>query len=310
MMPTIQPSGEIILVEKITHRIYGLNGGDDGHKRAKDSQMKQLEWEKKESRLWLGGGRVGGLEGGKGTSSSTKPSSPSSSKTPSVHTWYESKLKEVNPINYRDLSSLSQCYSKLTSGIAVGDVVVMRHPNRDGTVCKRVLGLPGDIIIRPKKTSSQYYNSFSTMNQRQEQQQKRESHRDVMNVFQNDSDDEKRDKKYSNAKKNAAVDRTSNIISSSSFSCMPSLHNSSLIVIPNGHVWLEGDNSINSSDSRNYGPQPASLVVGKVLMRLWPFSGNALMVRGGCPVPPKGRPFTGSTRLPAGYDGQTIRNID
>ena len=42
------------------------------------------------------------------------------------------------------------------------------------------------------------------------------------------------------------------------------------IVVPDGHIWLQGDNESNSTDSRHYGPVPAALVTGTVLMRIWP----------------------------------------
>lgn len=38
--------------------------------------------------------------------------------------------------------------------------------------------------------------------------------------------------------------------------------------IPEGHVWLQGDNTKNSHDSRNYGPVPLGLLYGKVKARL------------------------------------------
>jgi hypothetical protein len=41
-------------------------------------------------------------------------------------------------------------------------------------------------------------------------------------------------------------------------------------IVPPGHLWIEGDNSNNSLDSRSYGTVPASLVIGKVVCRLWP----------------------------------------
>jgi len=41
-------------------------------------------------------------------------------------------------------------------------------------------------------------------------------------------------------------------------------------VVPDGHVWLEGDNPKNSRDSRSYGPVPLGLVDGKVIFKLWP----------------------------------------
>ncbi|XP_004067284.1 mitochondrial inner membrane protease subunit 1 isoform X1 [Oryzias latipes] len=40
--------------------------------------------------------------------------------------------------------------------------------------------------------------------------------------------------------------------------------------VPKGHVWLEGDNLTNSSDSRNYGPIPYALIRGRVCLKLWP----------------------------------------
>ncbi|GAM24731.1 hypothetical protein SAMD00019534_079060 [Acytostelium subglobosum LB1] len=42
--------------------------------------------------------------------------------------------------------------------------------------------------------------------------------------------------------------------------------------IPEGYVWVEGDNAKTSFDSRNYGPVPLSLVKGRVICRVYPFS--------------------------------------
>jgi signal peptidase I len=112
----------------------------------------------------------------------------------------------------------------------VGDVVVAYHPKRPGTVCKRVVGLPGDQVLKP---------------------------------------------------------------------------NGSILVVPDGHIWLEGDNAMNSSDSRSYGPLPAALVQGRVMARLWPLRGAAWMVRGARPVHSGSK--GGSTVLPAGYQGEHIR---
>lgn len=40
------------------------------------------------------------------------------------------------------------------------------------------------------------------------------------------------------------------------------------VVVPEGHVWLSGDNMGNSSDSRNFGPVPASLLRGRIVARV------------------------------------------
>ncbi|VDP94843.1 unnamed protein product [Echinostoma caproni] len=42
--------------------------------------------------------------------------------------------------------------------------------------------------------------------------------------------------------------------------------------VPSSHVWLEGDNSDHSLDSRNYGPVPTSRLEYRVLLRLWPLN--------------------------------------
>ncbi|XP_063992408.1 mitochondrial inner membrane protease subunit 1 [Diachasmimorpha longicaudata] len=41
-------------------------------------------------------------------------------------------------------------------------------------------------------------------------------------------------------------------------------------LIPEGHIWLEGDNSSNSADSRQYGPVPQGLVRARAICKVWP----------------------------------------
>ncbi|KAG2177280.1 hypothetical protein INT43_007937 [Umbelopsis isabellina] len=43
--------------------------------------------------------------------------------------------------------------------------------------------------------------------------------------------------------------------------------------VPDGHVWLSGDNLSNSNDSRTYGPVPYGLIRGRVFARVWPDPG-------------------------------------
>lgn len=42
------------------------------------------------------------------------------------------------------------------------------------------------------------------------------------------------------------------------------------IVVPKGHVWVEGDNIFNSKDSRNFGPVPYGLIQGRIFWRVLP----------------------------------------
>lgn len=38
--------------------------------------------------------------------------------------------------------------------------------------------------------------------------------------------------------------------------------------VPPGHVWLAGDNTSNSTDSRDYGPVPIAMIRGRVLAKV------------------------------------------
>jgi signal peptidase I len=40
--------------------------------------------------------------------------------------------------------------------------------------------------------------------------------------------------------------------------------------VPEGHVWLMGDNRTNSADSRVFGSVPVSEIKGRVIIRYWP----------------------------------------
>jgi len=44
----------------------------------------------------------------------------------------------------------------------------------------------------------------------------------------------------------------------------------SYMKVPEGHVWLQGDNISNSIDSRDYGPVPEAILSGRVLVRVRP----------------------------------------
>lgn len=92
--------------------------------------------------------------------------------------------------------------SVLTGDVARGDVVIARSPsNPRHTVCKRILGIGGDVIAVP------------------------------------------------NAGNFGGTTR---------------------VEVPLGHLWLQGDNAGNSTDSRDYGPVPYALLRGKVFVKVWP----------------------------------------
>ncbi len=49
------------------------------------------------------------------------------------------------------------------------------------------------------------------------------------------------------------------------------------VVVPQGRVWLEGDNPSNSTDSRSYGPVPYALVKGRVFFKVWPATASGFV---------------------------------
>ncbi|KAG0714690.1 Mitochondrial inner membrane protease subunit 1 [Chionoecetes opilio] len=56
--------------------------------------------------------------------------------------------------------------------------------------------------------------------------------------------------------------------------------------VPKGHVWLEGDNHHNSTDSRNFGSVPAGLIRGRAVFRVWPLSELGMLDSSSSPSPP------------------------
>jgi signal peptidase I len=49
------------------------------------------------------------------------------------------------------------------------------------------------------------------------------------------------------------------------------------VVIPKDNLWVMGDNRSNSSDSRVFGPIKQNTVVGRAILRVWPFSRAAYL---------------------------------
>ncbi|PVV01906.1 hypothetical protein BB560_003657 [Smittium megazygosporum] len=42
------------------------------------------------------------------------------------------------------------------------------------------------------------------------------------------------------------------------------------IKVPKGHVWVSGDNTASSIDSKDHGPVPIALIRGQIEFQIWP----------------------------------------
>ena len=60
--------------------------------------------------------------------------------------------------------------------------------------------------------------------------------------------------------------------------------------VPPGYVWLQGDNYINSTDSRHYGPVPYALLQGKVVLKVGLLALQSCLLRSPCALH-VGEPF-------------------
>lgn len=123
-----------------------------------------------------------------------------------------------------------------------GDVVVATSPmDPRRTVCKRVLALEGDIIqVDPRGKERRTWKALADIETPSEPQTE-----PAVGVELRDRDSEGRPL-VSGGQRGAGQ----------------------FVKIPKGHVWLQGDNLSNSTDSRAYGPVPIALLKGTVLARV------------------------------------------
>lgn len=138
------------------------------------------------------------------------------------------------------------------NNIQRGDIIIAKCPNSPTQhICKRVIALPGDKIIthpsinfnplaKPKKNTSLEPNEYISS--------------DTLENSQLVNNDKRLD--------DIEIEQGNNY----------RLLRNKEIIIPRGHIWIEGDNFENSSDSRFYGPIPQGLVRSRAILRIWPLS--------------------------------------
>ena len=81
-----------------------------------------------------------------------------------------------------------------------------------------------------------------------------------------------------------------------------------VVRVPPGHVWLEGDNPLDSHDSRAYGAVPAALVQGRVAACVWPPWSARAFARGAPPGAGVLRNGSNAVLLPAAGGGGEVIN--
>jgi signal peptidase I len=226
MMPTIRSLGDTILVEKVSHRIYGLNGGDSAHDRILEGRKQQREQRRRDKSERKREEQEMRRKGATTTSIDNNIIMPRKTNVAKAEA-AAALVRENDPcIRLEPESKWTplRLMQRLRSPLKHGDVVIVQHPIKEGTVCKRILALPGDTVITREKVFWLRGDNY-----------------------QHDEDD-----------------------------AGPWFTDTGSTVVPDGHIWLEGDNPENSRDSREYGPVPCALVQGRAVLRLWNLRGSAL----------------------------------
>ncbi|CDR88095.1 related to IMP1-protease, mitochondrial [Sporisorium scitamineum] len=180
-----------------------------------------------------------------------------------------------------------------STGLKVGDLVVALSPfDPSRTVCKRVIGLPGDTValdprMRPlplrawrgRKGSGvvsagdaldskmvKFEDLLASVGHPTSPSTSKTSTStsddiDLLKSMDTDPNSTAQDTHRHNSAASTDLQQNTYIRSKGDVQ---------YITVPLGHVWLAGENMANSTDSRHYGPVPLGMVRGKVLARVSP----------------------------------------
>ncbi len=141
------------------------------------------------------------------------------------------------------------------NGIGKGDVVVSRSPtNPKHMVCKRLVAVGGERVEKKASASE-------SRGRREEEVDGWSGYRKWdekgADFYDDDDDDDTAGVETNN--NNKATSRQTNAKKKTEY-----------VTVPDGHVWLQGDNERNSTDSRDYGPVPMEMLRGRVFAKVWP----------------------------------------
>lgn len=164
----------------------------------------------------------------------------------------------MEPTLYSNNVLITEKISHRRGGISRGDIVVAKNPNNPRQfICKRVIALPGDQVVTQSSFHPFVGASHSTSLQ-------------PIGVSENASGKPTRPVDYEHVEHLEDAHLETGALTQRVF-------RSNIIVVPRGHVWIEGDNAANSMDSRQYGPIPLGLIRSRAVFRLWPLSEMRLL---------------------------------
>ncbi|GMM35846.1 endopeptidase catalytic subunit [Saccharomycopsis crataegensis] len=153
--------------------------------------------------------------------------------------------------SFSDYLVISRAYRR-GKGITTGDMVSCCKPTEPmSRVCKRVTGMPGDIILVDPSKSSIYTNFSEYIKDYAVSNKENLGVKDIRDAT-TDETSQWVDELETTLDKNKTYQEQSS-----------TTHNQ-FIRIPEGHCWLTGDNLNNSLDSRVYNMVPLALINGKV----------------------------------------------
>lgn len=173
-----------------------------------------------------------------------------------------------------------------------GDIIVARNPaNPRQFICKRIVGMPGDTVVlhsalsavnpfagptgttttmaigsKPNTTGASLVPAASTSTaSSQSTLDRRRTNNNLKRYGSSDPAEHHMETDSLNADDD---DDGGGLAEASSL--RRRLFRTNVVVVPRGHVWVEGDNAANSLDSRQYGPIPIGLVRSRAVGRVWP----------------------------------------
>ena len=172
----------------------------------------------------------------------------------------EEENQQGGEITSNNYFYLRDCFSNriLKRPWQKGDVVTLYNPHTKYFVTKRIIGVGGDTVCVFGEYAEEFY-------------QQRGSNTNESDTEYTDTDIDGNgggnNNQYEDCKDTTLFGMTYDARFHVPF-CFKQQSNT--IIVPQNHVWLEGDNPLHSTDSRHYGPIPESSVRGRVVLRIWP----------------------------------------